>query len=54
MLLANKFSRNNQNDPACELLSEEIPDILTGEIFKAKPSLGSEVKVDQKGKTKIE
>lgn len=35
-------------------MKEEIPDILNGEIFKPKASLGSEVKVDQKGKPKIE
>jgi hypothetical protein len=41
-------------DPSLEHLSEEIPDILTGEIFKAKPSVGAEQYFDQKGKSRIE
>lgn len=54
MQLANKFNRPAGEDPSLEHLSEDIPDILTGEIIKAKPSIGSEQYFDQKGKSKIE
>lgn len=52
--MANKFSRPQiTNEISIENSHQEIPDILTGEIYKAKPSLGSEVKPDQKGKPYI-
>ncbi len=52
--LANKFSRPEVQDPALESLSQDIPDILTGEIFRPKPSTGSEIRPEQKGKPRIE
>jgi len=52
--LANKFSRPDIQDSALNNLGEEVPDILTGEIYKSKPNIGSELKLDQKGKTKLD
>lgn len=54
LALANKFARPDGHDPALDSLSQEIPDILTGEIFRAKPSTGSEIRPEQKGKPRLE
>lgn len=41
LALANKFTRPEGQDAALDSLSREIPDILTGEIFRPKPSTGT-------------